>query len=546
MGEGGHMATRAEGTDAIFVRRSSGLTRQIGTWDALAYAALVYGPQAAFVYIVYGPAFFQDANMVLAVPAVLLMFPIAALYWYFSVLMPRSGGEYIYISRGLTPGLGLWSSFMITGTTISFAGVLTSWWIKWGLNDGIRAIGIVRQDAGFVSLADSLDNPWIRLAIASVSLLLVWYMLMRGARRLITLNRIGYAAALGCLVLFGIMVMSVGREGVVENFNRLSGSDYQTVLEAGREAGALFKWTILGTFFVGFTYIAENTLGSTFSANVAGEIRGVQRSQAVALFGSLFLAMAYWAIAYALFHVGFGRDFIHSMDALWLAGSEAYPPAFQHAQATGEPIGTLYFAFLTSSPILIGLFAVLFTVAWWCEVVGLAFTPVRNIFAWAFDRLLPAKFAELGTRWKAPWVTVTLVVLVAYVFVVFELFYPVLLTGVLYSLVTWFLGWMILGVAGIVFPYRRRQIFESGPPSIQRRLLGIPLLSWFGLGTAVASGFVNWIVLKPFLDGAVEWAAMIPVLPLAVIPIVLYGIANVYHRRRGLPLSLQFSTVPPE
>ena len=50
----------------------------------------------------------------------------------FSVAMPRSGGEYIYISRTLHPALGLFACFIISITALSWTGQLQDWWIRWG------------------------------------------------------------------------------------------------------------------------------------------------------------------------------------------------------------------------------------------------------------------------------------------------------------------------------------------------------------------------------------------------------------------------------
>jgi hypothetical protein len=84
------------------------------------------------------------------------------------------------------------------------------------------------------------------------------------------------------------------------------------------------------------TFVNLNTPGQSFSANLAGEIRGVARSQALALFGSLVMQMAIWFAAYMLVYAIVGTDFMHSLSALWLQGVESLPPALQHPETSSE------------------------------------------------------------------------------------------------------------------------------------------------------------------------------------------------------------------
>src|SRR5581483_10541410 len=250
--------------------------------------------------------------------------------------------------------------------------------------------------------------------------------------------------------------------GFRDNFNRLSGADYNAILQAGKQAGALFKVGFVATLYAGMVYVNLNTLGQTFSANLAGEIRGVAKSQALALFGSLVMQMAIWFAAYMLVYAIVGTNFMQALDSLWLKGVHSLPPALQHAHTSSEPVPMLLIAFMTGSPILQLLF-------------GLGFAPIRNVFAWSFDRLIPTKFSEIKTRYRAPVYSIVAVIVVAEVFLYLGIYSPAYSTAILYTIIAWFLGWIILGIAGIVYPYRRKELFEAGPPATQRRIGGIPV-----------------------------------------------------------------------
>lgn len=534
-------------TQDVFIRKSSGLTRQISARDALMYAAMNPGLLYSLVYIVWAPAFYPGANMGLAVLFVLMIFPIAGLYWYFSVAMPRSGGEYIYISRTLHPALGLFACFMISVTALSWTGQLQDWWIRWGLADSIRSVGISGGHQGWIDLANNLDKPIVRFLIGTVSLFgLTLYLYLKGTKAMMKVSYWAVGFAWLAVLILGFLVIVTGQDGFRENFNLLSGARYDQILDAGREAGAVFKVGFVATLYAGMVYVNLNTLGQTFSANLAGEIRGVAKSQGLALFGSLVMQMAIWFAAYMLVYAIVGTDFMHSLDALWLQGVDSLPPALQHANTVSEPVPMLLIAFMTGNPILQLLFGVCFIVATWVSLAGLGFAPIRNVFAWSFDRLIPTKFAEIKTRYRAPVWSIVAVIVVAEVFLWLGIYSPTYSTAILYSIIAWFIGWIVLGIAGMVFPYRRKEMFEASPPAVQKRIAGIPVISILGFLTLAVSIGTEWAVGQPFFKGDASASQYFTVLGMAVVPIVIYVIAHLYHKSKGIPLSLQFSQVPPE
>lgn len=533
-------------TQDVFIRKSSGLTRQISARDALMYSAMNPGLLYALVYIVWAPAFFPGAHMGIGVLFVLLIFPIAGLYWYFSVSMPRSGGEYIYISRTLHPSLGLFASFAISITALSWTGQIQDWWIRWGFADAIRAVGISSQSQGWIDLANFIDQPIVRFLLGTAGLVLTGWLFLKGAKAMMRVSYWAVAFAWLAVAILGFFLVSTGQDGFRDNFNRLSGAEYDAVLQAGREAGALFKVSFLPLMYAAVTYINLNTLGQTFSANLAGEIRGVGKSQALALFGSLVMQMAIWFCLYMLVYGIVGTNFMHSVDSIWASDASKLPPALVHEHTSSEPVPMLLVAFMTGNPILKLLFGLCFIVATWVSLAGLGFAPIRNVFAWSFDRLIPTRFSEITTRYRAPLWAIVAAIVAAEVFLWLGIYSPTFSTAILYTIVAWFVAWIVLGIAGIVYPYRRRELFEAGPPATQRRIAGVPVISILGFLTLAVSIFTEWAVAQPFFKGDAEPNQYLTVLGMLVIPLIIYAIAHVYHSRQGIPLKVQFSQVPPE
>lgn len=600
----------------VFIRRSSGLTRQVSATDALAYCAMNPGLLYAFVYAMFTIPLFGGAYLPLAVLPVLLMFPVAGLYWYYSVTMPRSGGEYIYISRTLHPALGLFASWMISITAVSWLGLLTDWWLKWSLADSFIGLGIRQQSETLVNVGTWFEGEWVRTVIGTVAMLVVFWIFMKGAKMMMRLAYVAIAASWLALIVMAIAVLATSQSEFVDALRNLTGIDASAVIGYGREADVL-AFTFVATLLAGATYVILNTLGSTFSANLAGEIRGVSRTQAIALFGALLIQMATWACAYILVYAGGGANFWHGLTVVWNDGADNIYP-FVHAtdpavaQALGEGLGasrepfpTLLFAFFTGGAVLIWFFAVCFAISTFISAAGLAFAPIRNVFAWSFDRLIPTKFAELDRRYRAPWLTILAIVIVGWGFLIVDIWQPTWTSYIAFTIVGWMIGWIVLGFAGMLFPAMRPHLYEAAPAAVKRtmpavpaligvalatagfavgialgtetrtwgelvlivgigvigliclsvtaRSLGgrLPFMSLLGFATLAVSAFIEWSILRPFFSiagepASADWSAMAPIPFMMAAPIIIYVIAVIMARRRHIPLSLQFAEVPPE
>ncbi len=604
--------------EGVFIRRSSGLTRQVSGLDALAYCAMNPGLLYAFVYAMFiVPLFaaYGGAYLPLAVLPVLMMFPIAGLYWYYSVTMPRSGGEYVYISRTLHPALGLFGNWMISITAISWLGLLTDWWLKWSLADSFIANGMRSGSERLVNVGTWFEGQWVRTIIGTAAMAVTVWIFMRGAKTMMRLSYVAIAASWFAVVILAIAVLTTSQSEFVSALKNLTGVDASAVIGYGRKADVL-GFTFMATLLGGATYVVLNTLGATFSANIAGEIRGVSRSQALALFGSLAIQMITWASAYTLVYASGGAKFWHGLTMTWFDGDKSYPlahhtnPAIQHALGAGlgtsrEPFPTLLFAFMDGGTALIYLFALAFAVSTFISAAGLAFAPIRNVFAWSFDRLIPTKFAELDRRYRSPWLAIVAVVFVGWLFLVIDIWRPGWTAQIAFTITGWFVGWIVLGIAGVVFPVLRPSLYRAAPPAVQRGipalaavvlavgvtalaallaifatesrtwgevttivgiglfaavafwLIGarvggtVPFISLLGFATLSVSAFIEWSILRPFFsvggeEPALSWDAMKPIPFMMAAPVIIYAIAVLVARRREIPLSAQFGEVPPE
>jgi amino acid transporter len=523
----------------VFIRRSSGLTRQISAWDALVYCATTPGIAWPIVYAVWTAWLYPGAHMVWATLAVLLIFPIAGLYWLFSVGMPRSGGEYVYVSRALHPVFGLMVSFTISFVSISWTAVGFFWLFHYGIAQGFRGLGLIYGGTGWSDAANFVDQQWFQFIGGTILLILLGFIFIKGTRWMMTMSWIAIISGVICLVVMAVGAI-MGAGNFAANFTQMTGMDYNSVIPAATAAGYPTDFLIFATLAGGATYIGLNTLASTFSANLAGEVRGVQRSQLIALFGSLTIQLIIWGFMYWIQYVSYGAQWSNALYFLAETGNKAYTlPA--------EPMSTMLIAVLTRSPIMVFLLFIPFVLTAWGCLAGEAFGPTRNIFAWAFDRMIPPKFAEMGRRTRQPWLVILLTLAAVEAYYVVQIFQGSWMANVGYSILAWFLAWMIVGVAGIVFPYRKKALFESMPPMVKTRLGGVPVMSILGVLTLLVSLFIVIIMLYVYFSGSgLPAVGVITAVSFLVIPIFIYLASSLYWKNKGVPISKQFEEIPPE
>ena len=139
------MATPVDKTQPqVFVRKASGLIRTAGTWDVLAYNInfTSIGLLLLFLFL-FGPAFYPGASLPWAtVICVIAILPLALVYGYLASAMPRSGGDYVYVSRVLGPALGMMSNWNMTMWWFFYGGVPSAFLARYGLAPLFRTMGI--------------------------------------------------------------------------------------------------------------------------------------------------------------------------------------------------------------------------------------------------------------------------------------------------------------------------------------------------------------------------------------------------------------------
>jgi APA family basic amino acid/polyamine antiporter len=107
---------------------------------------------------------------------------------------------------------------------------------------------------------------------------------------------------------------------------------------------------------------------------------------------------------------------------------------------------------------------------------------------------------------------------------------------------------LVVGVtclAGTVFPYRSREIFEASPAA-KYRIAGVPVLTLAGgFATAVSAALI-WEGLTNSQLGLTSTGARLSIGGAFVSGIVVFIAMSLYRRSQGLDTTLAYRYVPPD
>src|SRR5574341_1115420 len=325
------------------------------------------------------------------------------------------------------------------------------------------------------------------------------------------------------LAVYAGVLLTVNPGIIANGMKLLQGIDYQTVLnkaqELGWQRGAV---SIAATVMAGITFMNLTCLGSTYSANIAGEIKRVDRAQPLAQYGSIFMFIVYYQIfTYVTYH-GIGKDTMEAISMLNARGEDV--PIFGSFPQT--PFLLVY---ATQNPILLLLGG---SFAWglinWVGAMGLAFAPVRNLFAYAFDGMLPDKINEVNRR-GSPVYAVLLGFIISWFQFTVNVITPKLSAYQVYTITIWFFGWIFLSIAAIIFPRKRKDIYEKSPAIVHQSIFGIPWIVIAGVAGLIISVLVVYFTFIPAIT-AQSITFALPGLLVSfgfymILPIILYFVA---------------------
>ena len=492
------------------------------------------------LYVMYAVGTAPGADIPLTVfVGLAIVIMIGFVYWMFSTSMPRTGGDYIWVSRVLHPFVGFLESTMILFVMITS---FVSYDIYLAVTNGLSYVfinyGYLANDNGLVNFGVQLasDKPTILIASILISILVVCIMLLP-IKRVVNVLVGTFFVTVAIYIVYIALLLSTGNAGFIANFNAHSGTTYDAVINSLGTS----PYTLGGTLFIGLVFVMLSYIGLVNSSYFAGEVSGNPfKAQGLAIFGS---PLIYGVFLFGLYFVQFsvyGHDFL-------AASVAAYFPTYSWLGIAGgmsQPSGVFLVNFLTTSPWLSALvaFGVALQFVMWAMAFYLA--PTRYIFSWSFDRILPLGLSKTSKK-GVPYYAVLLYGLVTIVFVVLAV-YTSILSFYAYAIFGFYFSTTIVLIAGALFPFRRKEIFEASHRYVKARVAGIPVITIVGIVGAIFTFITMVVTVLPAYTGfpiRIDYFA--PIIIMLLFSTFLYFGSYFYQKSHGLPVELIGKEIPP-
>lgn len=162
-------------------------------------------------------------------------------YYQLSVVFPRSGGDYVWVSRIIYPAVGFMSSFAFVSVWMSFLGTITGFFfLSHGLVPMFANLGVVTGNSAYLGIVTSLTalstSEYLGFAVGLAIIFLATLAGMYGQKVTYRILLVIGIVAVAC-VAYCVVLLSAGPSGFQSGFSRLSGAQYETLISAANQSG---------------------------------------------------------------------------------------------------------------------------------------------------------------------------------------------------------------------------------------------------------------------------------------------------------------------
>jgi APA family basic amino acid/polyamine antiporter len=538
-------ATAGGEAGRLFIRQTSGLVRELGIPAAIGISLASVAVVNTFINFNAGLTDFAKADMYLPLVAAAIIW-LVAMFAYRHLLraVPRAGGEYVYLSRIVSPavgsmaGLGIAVVFTyVLSTNAHFAAQFTPFMLS-GLGSAFHSTGI----ANFGNhLGSNLSIAWLSvilmLIVAALSLFSV-KIVARIIFWLIVLQVVAFVALIGVLAFHSHSDFVA----TLANYSNHPGA-YSAIIAGAKSNGVVFGTSIAAAVAI-IPFMVLNYNGVLYSYYVGGELRRPGRTYLIASAVSIGVLVVLWVGVWAILRARAGLTFMQAQANLGVINPVAYGKITSLSSVAG---GLGYGMILSPDPITKILFA---TAVPFAEIaVNLAFLTVttRVLFAQAFDRLLPVSVAKVSERNHAPNNAIAIVVIVG---IGFCFLTSLVALGSIVALQSLFFALILLagGVAAFLLPLRRADLVDTSGMTEDARKGLLRKITWIGGATTVLALFTVYeLVSHSSVYGKFSWESILTLVIVLGAGPVIYAIARSVRRQRdSLDLAMAMHELPPE
>ena len=526
---------------SLFVRKATGLVRGWSVQDAFIYAFFSINLITLGLYIFADGPFIPKGSLLLAIilSGAYLVFQ-TIVYAALIAVMPRAGGDYVWVSRVISGGVG-------------FTVAVTGWWfINWHwvpiyanilAKEFFQPLGAILGWNGFVTFWNEPKGIFTASVITAVLAAIFISIGMRGYARLQKLCF--YSGMVGLLIIFGLLIFHSKAEFqaafnhyAVHTYGSTSSNAYAATIakgtypHAGKLAGVAFGSTLLLIPMIAFF-----NLWSNWGATLYGEVRGASdfKKNIGAMAGALVVTTILALVFLLLIAHTMGWNFYNSANNAWWNGTDQMGGVWPYPVTLASFFVSPWLQFIV----------ILLMSLWFFGWVGTVFlTASRVIFASAFDRILPewaARVDRRGTPYFAILIMLGPSLIISYFYAYNSNFTSWTLDATLVIAVT-FVG---STVAAGILPWRKPEIYNASPIA-KYKVAGIPLITAAAVLFLAFLGFCIYKWLQDPVYGSNNHDSLIYMGCLYAVALLIYVVSRIVRKRQGLDMSMVYGEIPAE
>jgi len=521
----------------VFVRDATGLIRAFSWYDAFLISFTVVNSgilsYSLALVVPLGTAY-PGADMVNSLHIGLLFsIPLALTYSLLAMSMPRSGGDYVWISRTVNPILGFtmgWA-FWLAALLLTGTGMVVTPTVL--LPVFFASFGYATGNSSLLGLATAVTSPTNVLIVGTITAILATAIGSLGAKtfRYITtiLMILMFASTAVCV---GVFATSTHAD-FVNALNGYGGTNmtYDGILNSAKTAGWNFVPNSMGITLLSLPYAILVFLGYNYSAAASGEVKRVRSAMPIAIIGSLILSWAVNAWAAQVTVNTLGYPFIQAVyfsGTTWPLAAPPWPPLLASI-LIGNNI-----------PLLVVL-QVGWVISFLFTVIGYLMVATRYVFAFSFDRVFPVKFADINDRFHFPLKAAGLNFVISMIFLVITV-YTSWLTSLLNSTAIAALVWVVGSIPAIILPFKKKEVVATLPGAKWK----VPFIAIIGAASAITNLVVVYFAFAvPGVGPSTPQSDAVYVC-VFLSGAVFYAIRSRFLRGKGIDLKLVYSQLPPE
>ncbi len=523
-----------KGSATTFVREATGLVKELSWFDVFVWSVIFFPWLTSWSGLFWvTPDYYQNVDYYLSLGAwAVTALVVVVLYWQLTTVMPRSGGDYVFVSRAIASSAGFVASFIFY---VALLADPASTGAFWGFSEAglqLSFSGQILNNPGITNLGNFLSpfttsSPATLFGLSALLLAVGATGIILGGRvfRMIIYGFFAFGAVT-LLVVLGMFVMN-GQSAFAADYAKYFAGGVPAVYAAAAKNGYSTGYD-LATLGLIVPVIFVSLGPFPTMQMVGGEIKNPKRSLLYGAVGAELASIAIFLLMTYLFDRSIGISFL-----------EAWTVVNNYSSTVPSALAMVFYP---NTALLWIITAGLFVgnIGWWW--LALVFAS-RIPMAWAFDRVVPTQLAHVSDRFHTPTTAIVLTVLLSTI-PMYLIFFTSFISTQLNGTFLFTIAWLISAVAAVVLPFRRRSIFERSQSTA--KLAGIPVLSLIGVVAIVVLGYLSYNAFTNPAIGPSALSARLVILGVIVASVAIYAVSYYHNKRRGFDLNLLSGELPPE